>query len=95
MSAFANGQLSLADTLASNSRPAEALQWYRKAAAQGSIEAIYHVGELLLFGMHGIPNAQSVGAHPPEGVAARFKQPQTGTRTPAGTCPRLFNAALA
>jgi hypothetical protein len=68
-----NAQLTFADTLAHNFRTAEALQWYRKSAQQGNVQAVYKVGNLLLFGASGIPNDQIVKPIPPEGIRWTFQ----------------------
>jgi TPR repeat protein len=60
----ANAQVDLGSVLVQNFHPAEAIQWYRKAAEQGNPEAAYQVGHLLLFGAAGIPNDQTVKAKP-------------------------------
>jgi hypothetical protein len=74
-------QLALADALAGSFRPGEALTWYRKAAAQGNVAAVYRLGELLLNGAVGIPPSQSVQPNHAEAVqwtfaAATNKYPQ-------------------
>src|SRR4051812_11518006 len=51
----AAAQVTLADSLASSFHATEALDWYRNAAAQGSVEGKFHVGQMLLFGAPGIP----------------------------------------
>lgn len=66
-------QLSFADILSYNFKRAEALQWYRKAAGQGLVEAKSRLGEMLLFGDIGIPSAQSVKANPSEGIRWTFE----------------------
>ena len=66
-------QLSLADVLSSNFKNAEASQWYRKAAEQGSTEAKRRLGEMLLFGNVGIPSSESVKANPSEGIHWTFE----------------------
>jgi len=66
-------QRSLANSLASNLRAADALLWYRKAANQGDLEAIYRIGDMLLFGAAGIPNDQRVEATPLEGIRWTFR----------------------
>ena len=69
-------QLSLADTLSGlsgNFKKAEALQWYRKAAEQGSVEAKSRLGEMLLFGDYGIQSSQNVKANPSEGIRWTFE----------------------
>jgi hypothetical protein len=49
----AEAQVKLGNTLAFHFRQKEALDWYRKAAAQGNIDAEFHVGNMLLFGAYG------------------------------------------
>src|SRR5690349_20936725 len=65
-------QLSLANTLASQHRPSDAIPWYRKAAAQGSIEAVYRAGSILLTGAVGIPPEKAVKADPATGIQLIF-----------------------
>lgn len=69
----AQAQRSLADSLASNFRGADALQWYQKSANQGNVEAAYHLGNMLLFGGAGIPKEQRVEPNPPEGIRWTFR----------------------
>jgi hypothetical protein len=57
-------QVALADSLASRFHATEALDWYRKAAAQGNVEGRYHVGDMLLFGASGIPDSFTVRPNP-------------------------------
>ena len=66
-------QLSLANTLSSNFKSADALGWYRKAAQQGSVAAKSRIGEMLMFGATGIPSSQSVKAIPTEGIRWTFE----------------------
>lgn len=66
-------QLSLGDMLAFNFKSADALGWYRKSAAQGSVEAKSRAGEMLLFGRAGIPASQNVAQNPIEGVQWTFE----------------------
>jgi hypothetical protein len=65
-------QVRLAGLLAAAFRSAEALEWYRKAASKGSLEAAYHVGHMLLFGAMGINPKQGVEPEPTEGIAWIF-----------------------
>jgi hypothetical protein len=65
-------QLSLGDTFASQNRPSEALEWYRKAAHQGSLEAVYRIGKTLLGGAPGVPTEKSVAANPATGIQFVF-----------------------
>lgn len=66
-------QLSLADTLSFNFKNADALEWYRKAAQQGSVAAKSRLGNMLMFGATGIPSSQSVKANPTEGICWTFE----------------------
>jgi Sel1 repeat len=59
-------QAKLANALVSSFHASEALQWYRKAAAQGNLEAEYQMGQMLLVGGTGIPDNLSVPANPAE-----------------------------
>jgi len=63
-----SAQLSLGDLLANNFKSADALGWYRKSAAQGSVEAMSRIGDILMFGRSGIPTSQSVSPNPSEGI---------------------------
>jgi hypothetical protein len=69
----AKARVDLGSLLVQNFKPAEALQWYRKAAEQGNTEAAYQVGHLLLFGAVGIPNDQTVKASPAEALSWTFR----------------------
>ena len=69
----AQAQLSLGDTLAYNFKSADALDWYRKSAEQGLVEAKSRVGDVLLFGRSGIPATQSVNQNPTEGIRWTFE----------------------
>jgi hypothetical protein len=68
----AAAQVALADALASSFHASEALDWYRKAAAQGSVQGEYHVGDMLLFGAQGIPGNLSVRPNQTEGIRWTF-----------------------
>ena len=61
-------QVKLADAFLRERWPAEALDWYKKAADQGSMEAIFRVGQLLSAGAPGTPATQTVQAVPTEGI---------------------------
>lgn len=78
-----NAQLALGQTLASRSRPADALTWYRKAAAQGSVEATSLAGEMLLFGKPANDDGQRVVAKPEEGMVLIY---QAATNRHAEAC---------
>jgi hypothetical protein len=68
----AAAQVALADSLTSRFHATEALDWYRKAAAQGNVEGKYHVGAMLLFGAPGIPQALTVRPNHTEGIRWTF-----------------------
>jgi len=65
-------QVRLAGLLAADFRSAEALEWYRKAASKGSLDAAYQVGHMLLFGAMGINPKQGVKPEHTEGIAWIF-----------------------
>jgi len=69
----ARSQGLLGDALAAKFRSLEALDWYRKAASQGSVQAAYHTGHLLVFGGVGIPKDQTVSPNPSEGIHWTFQ----------------------
>lgn len=69
----AHSQGLLGDALAANFRSIDALDWYRKAASQGSVQAAYHTGHLLVFGRVGIPKDQTVSPNPSEGIHWTFQ----------------------
>lgn len=68
----AGAQVALGNALASRFHASEALDWYRKAAAQGNVEGEYHVGDMLLFGAPGIPNNLAVRPNQTEGIRWTF-----------------------
>jgi len=68
-----SAQLSLGDLLANNFKSADALSWYRKSAAQGSVEAMSRIGDMLMSGRSGIPAGQSVRPDPAEGIQWTFQ----------------------
>lgn len=68
-----SAQLSLGDTLAHNLKSADALSWYRRSAAQGSVEAMSRLGEMLMFGYPGIPTSQNVSPNAAEGIQWTFQ----------------------
>ena len=67
----AAAQVSFGYLLATRSRQAEALSWYRKAAAQGNIDAEYDIGQMLLFGAYG-DSMNSVRPNQVEGLRWTF-----------------------
>lgn len=84
----AAAQFALANGLASNSQSREALEWYRKAAEQGHVEATFKVGECLLFGAWGIGD-QGVRANPTEGIRWTFR---AATNHHAKACRNMARA---
>jgi hypothetical protein len=60
------------DALVSNFHASEALEWYRKAAAQGNVAGEYHTGNMLLFGGPGIPQTFAVKPNHAEGIRWTF-----------------------
>lgn len=83
-------QITLASKLVANRHFADALVWYRQAAALGSSEAAYNVGNMLLFGMKAPVADQVVIPDPAEGVRWTFR---AATNRHAGAC-RNMNIAL-
>lgn len=69
----ASAQALLGDSLASQFRASEALEWYRKAAGQGNVNAEFRLGEMLLFGGSGIPQELAVKPNPAEGLRWTFR----------------------
>jgi hypothetical protein len=65
-------QVALGDSLTSRFHATAALQWYQKAAAQGSVEGKFHVGQMLLFGAAGIPADLAVKPNQTEGIRWTF-----------------------
>ncbi len=82
-------QVSLADTLAFNFKSADAMNWYRKAANQGLVEAKSRLGEMLLFGRVGIPYKQSVLPNPTECIRWTF---EAATNLNAKACLNMSKA---
>ena len=74
----ATAQVALGEALASNFHASEALTWYRKAAAQGSVAGEYDLGHTLLFGRPGIPQNLSVKPNPAEGIRWAFMAATNG-----------------
>jgi len=65
-------QVALGEALAYKWHASEALDWYRKAAAQGNVAGEYHVGDMLLFGGLGVPQALAVRPNHAEGIRWTF-----------------------
>jgi hypothetical protein len=68
----AAAQVALGDAFVSSFRASEALDWYRKAAAQGNVEGEYHIGNMLLFGGLGSPQSFAVRPNHAEGIRWTF-----------------------
>jgi len=68
----AAAQVDFGDVLVSHLRPADALSWYRKAAAQSNVLGEFNVGKMLLFGAGGYPADQAVHADPVHGLRWTF-----------------------
>ena len=77
----AGAQVSFGNILSYHLRQAEALSWYRKAAAQGNIDAEYSIGQMLVFGASG-DSTNAVRANPAEGLRWTFMA-ATNLITPA------------
>jgi len=82
-------QLSLANHLAINHRPLDALAWYQKAAAKLQVEAYYHLGNIFLFGATASEAGQSVAADPVAGVKWTFR---AATNLHAQACLNMSRA---
>lgn len=80
-------QVELADNLAANQMVAQAVEWYRKAAEQGNIEAKFRLGEILLNGATSLPQPdQRVAANPAEGVRWTY---EAATNFHSGACRNM------
>ena len=76
----ASSQYKLANLFTFQTRSADALKWYLKAAHQGDPESAYQVGRLLLYGSAGMPQDQAVAANPSEGIRIVFRAAKQGHR---------------
>ena len=76
----ASSQYKLANLFIFQTRSADALKWYLKAARQGNPESAYQVGRLLLYGSAGMPHEQAVAANPSEGIRIVFGAAKQGHR---------------
>jgi TPR repeat protein len=74
----ARSQYKMANSLASQFHPADALQWYKKAARQGDMESFYQAGRMIFYGATGIPHDQSVASNPAEGILLIFRAATNG-----------------
>jgi len=85
----AEAQVKLGNALAFNFRQKEALDWYRKAAAQGNIDAQYHLGQMLLFGAYGA-STNMVPPNQAEGLRWTF---MAATNLNTGACHNMIKAS--
>jgi hypothetical protein len=85
----ATAQVALGDALGSQFRATEALEWYRRAAAQGNVEAKYRVGGMLLFGAFGNPSNLGVQPNRTEGLRWTF---MAATNLHANACLNMAKA---
>ena len=74
-------QVTIADSLASQLNPAEALVWYKQAAAKGNLSAKFELGRLLLLGSFGNPADQAVAPSPIEGLLWTYEAATGGHRS--------------
>jgi hypothetical protein len=90
----AAAQLALGDVFVSHCRATEALQWYRKAAAQGNVEAKYQVGQMLLFGGFGSPKALEVKPNHAEGIRWTYMAATNGHALACDTMARVLKEGI-
>jgi len=79
---------------ASHSRASEALQWYRRAAAQGNVEGEYRAGNMLLFGGFGNPKALAVQPNRAEGIRWTFMAATNGNPQACYNMARVLREAV-
>ena len=80
-------QVELADNLTANFMVAQAVEWYRKAAVRGNVEAKFRLGDILLNGADGLPDpSQCVTPNPTEGVRWTY---EAATNFHPGACHNL------
>ena len=80
-------QVELADNLAANQLVAQAVEWYRKAAEQGNVEAKFRLGDILINGSGTQPEPdQRVAPKPMEGVRWTF---EAATNFHSGACRNM------
>lgn len=87
----ARAQVALGNVLVAHRYSLDALAWYRKAAAQTNLDAVYYLGHLLLYGAAGIPREQSVRPDPVQGLPWIF---QAATNGRAGALRDMSRAFL-
>lgn len=80
-------QVELADNLVANQFVAQAVEWYRKAAEQGNVEAKFRLGDILINGSN-LPSdpEQRVVPKPTEGVRWTF---EAATNFHSGACRNM------
>ena len=82
-----NAQVELADNLAANQLVAQAVEWYRKAAERGNVEAKFRLGEILLNGVSTPSDPeQRVAPNPAEGVRWTY---EAATNFHSGACHNM------
>ena len=82
-----NSQIELADNLAANQLVAQAVEWYRKAAEQGNVEAKFRLGEILINGVGSPPDPnERVAPKPTEGVRWTY---EAATNFHPGACHNM------
>jgi hypothetical protein len=80
-------QVELADNLAANQLVAQAVEWYRKAAEHGNVEAKFRLGEILITGASTPSDLdQRVAPNPAEGVRWTY---EAATNFHAGACHNM------
>jgi hypothetical protein len=80
-------QVELADNLAANQLVAQAVEWYRKAAEQGNVEAKFRLGEILINGSGTRPDPdQRVAPNPTESVRWTL---EAATNFHSGACRNM------
>ena len=82
-----NSQVELADNLAANQLVAQAVEWYRKAAEKGNVEAKFRLGDILINGASTPSDPdQRVAPKPAEGVRWTF---EAATNFHSGACRNM------
>jgi hypothetical protein len=80
-------QVELADNLAANQLVAQAVEWYRKAAEQGNVEAKFRLGDILINGASAPSDPdQRVAPKPAEGVRWTY---EAATNFHSGACRNM------
>lgn len=80
-------QVELADNLAANQLVAQAVEWYRKAAEKGNVDAKFRLGDILINGASRPSDPdQRVTPNPAEGVRWTF---EAATNFHSGACRNM------